>query len=74
MRMTSRFLRQSALLMGALLDVRAGLGTLGGLGWIRAFLLALAAGPLFGGIVNVAMLYAPLSPLWCPLFRCLEAW
>ena len=34
---------------------------LGGLGWFRAFGLALAAGPLFGGLVNVAMLYAPLS-------------
>jgi drug/metabolite transporter (DMT)-like permease len=32
-----------------------------GLGWGRTFLLALAAGPLFGALVNIAMRFAPLS-------------
>lgn len=41
--------------------IRAGIGSLGGLGWRRGILLALAAGPLFGGLVNIAMNFAPLS-------------
>lgn len=40
---------------------RAGLRNAGGLGWARAILLALAAGPVFGQLVNVAMPFAPLS-------------
>jgi drug/metabolite transporter (DMT)-like permease len=41
--------------------MRARPANAGGLGWTRAFLLALAAGPLFGTLVNAGMLFAPLS-------------
>ncbi len=41
--------------------IRAGRANARSLGWVRAFLLALAAGPLFGTLVNAAMLFAPLS-------------
>lgn len=40
---------------------RAGIKNAGGLGWPRAILLALAAGPVFGQLVNIAMPFAPLS-------------
>ncbi len=40
---------------------RAGFKNAGGLGWPRAILLALAAGPLFGELVNMAMPFVPLS-------------
>ncbi|MFC0143205.1 DMT family transporter [Pectobacterium cacticida] len=40
---------------------RAGLSNAGGLGWPRAILLAFAAGPLFGQLVNMAVPIAPLS-------------
>jgi len=40
---------------------RAGISTAGGLGWKRAFILTLCAGPLFGQLVNLAMPFTPLA-------------
>ncbi|WP_169449808.1 DMT family transporter [Paludibacterium yongneupense] len=40
---------------------RAGISTAAGLGWKRAFILALCAGPLFGQLVNMAMPVTPLA-------------
>lgn len=40
---------------------RAGISTAGGLGWTRAFILSLCAGPLFGQLVNMAIPFTPLA-------------